>query len=138
MRRSRKFLPGGGGTGELWVLPIVLVNNIFHTGPYRPPSRNDWTTLGPIASRGGSVPEFLRKHIATCDFPGVWRGPLLWIRQLEQGDRGMYNMPAKPKDKVSHDEFFCFFFICSNWLGFSSLLHKKQASINGVFSKREF
>ena len=26
--------------------------------------------LGPIASRGGSVPVFLRKHIATCDFPG--------------------------------------------------------------------
>ena len=26
--------------------------------------------LGPIASRGGSVPVFLRKHIGTCDFPG--------------------------------------------------------------------
>ena len=25
--------------------------------------------MGPIASRGGSVPEFLRKPIATCDFP---------------------------------------------------------------------
>ena len=39
--------------------------------------------LGPTASRGGSVPEFLRKPIATCDFPG--RGVLdplspLWIR----------------------------------------------------------
>ena len=26
----------------------------------------------PIASRGGSVPVFLRKPIATCDFPGGW------------------------------------------------------------------
>ena len=25
---------------------------------------------GPIASRRGSVPKFLRKPIATCDFPG--------------------------------------------------------------------
>ena len=25
----------------------------------------------PIASRWGSVPVFVRKHIATCDFPGV-------------------------------------------------------------------
>ena len=27
--------------------------------------------LGPIASRGGSVPVFLRKPIATLDFPGL-------------------------------------------------------------------
>ena len=25
---------------------------------------------GPIASRGGSVPIFLRELVATCDFPG--------------------------------------------------------------------
>ena len=32
--------------------------------------------IGPIASLGGSVPEFLRKHIATCHFPGEVRsGP---------------------------------------------------------------
>ena len=37
-----------------------------------------WTSLekqlnpmGPIASRGVSVPELLRKPIASCDFPGV-------------------------------------------------------------------
>ena len=28
------------------------------------------SNLGPVASQGGSVPVFLRKHIATCDFPG--------------------------------------------------------------------
>ena len=28
----------------------------------------------PIASRGWSKPEFLRKPIATCDFPGWGRG----------------------------------------------------------------
>ena len=26
--------------------------------------------MGPLSSRSGSVPEILRKHIATCDFPG--------------------------------------------------------------------
>ena len=40
--------------------------------------------LDPIASQGGSVTVFLRKHIATCDFPGGGGGldPLspLWIR----------------------------------------------------------
>ena len=29
---------------------------------------------GPIASQGGPVPVFLRKHIATCNFP-KWSGP---------------------------------------------------------------
>ena len=31
---------------------------------------------GPIAFRGGSLPEFLRKPIATCDFPEGF-GPLV-------------------------------------------------------------
>ena len=42
-----------------------------------------WTSLekqldlrGPIAFRGVSVPEFIRKPIATCDFPGVGRSPV--------------------------------------------------------------
>ena len=30
---------------------------------------------GPIAPRGGSVPVFLRKPIATCDFPGGSESP---------------------------------------------------------------
>ena len=32
--------------------------------------------IGPISSRGGSVPVFLRTTIATCDFPGVCPDPL--------------------------------------------------------------
>ena len=31
---------------------------VFHRGPYEPPTR------------GGPFQNFLRKHIATCDFPG--------------------------------------------------------------------
>ena len=31
---------------------------------------------GPIASRGGSVPVFLRKHISHLDFPGGSRPPV--------------------------------------------------------------
>ena len=41
-------------------------------------------SMSPIASREGSVPDFLRKPIATCDFPGGADQPpplaLLWIR----------------------------------------------------------
>ena len=46
-----------------------LVVNVFHRGPYEPPFRSNWT---PWSSRflRGSVPEFLRKPIATCGFPG--------------------------------------------------------------------
>ena len=45
--------------------------NIFQRGQYGPPLRSYWT-----ASQGVSVPEFLRKPIAACDFPGVcvWGG----------------------------------------------------------------
>ena len=52
---------------------LVKVFNVFYRGPYEPPSRSDWTPYprGPIASQGGSVPVFLRKLKATCDFPGV-------------------------------------------------------------------
>ena len=31
---------------------------------------------GPIASQGGSLPVLLRKHIATCDIPGMGLDPL--------------------------------------------------------------
>ena len=47
-----------------------LVINVFHVGPYEPPSRSNWTVGSNCFSRG-SVPVFLRKSIATCDFPGV-------------------------------------------------------------------
>ena len=51
-----------GGGGVHTPLFIKDFTNIFHRGPYRPPSRRN-------SSRRGSVPEFLRKPIATCDFP---------------------------------------------------------------------
>ena len=49
---------------------------VFHRGPNGPPSRSNWTWGGgggggQVASRGrGCVPEFLKKPIATCYFPG--------------------------------------------------------------------
>ena len=36
---------------------LFSVNNVFQRGMYGLPSKSNWT-LGPIASRGGSVPEF--------------------------------------------------------------------------------
>ena len=49
----------------------VCYSHLFHRGPYV------WTSFekqldlgGPIPSRRGSIPGFLRKHIATCDFSG--------------------------------------------------------------------
>ena len=47
------------------------------------PREKQLDPLGPIASRGGSVPEFLRKPITTCDLPGGGvRTPCtpFWIR----------------------------------------------------------
>ena len=62
-------------TMKAWLVPIqnilsggknpnnhfFSVINLFHRGLYGPPSRRPG---GPIASQGGSVPEFLRKPIA--------------------------------------------------------------------------
>ena len=53
---------GQGGMGGPDNAFLKDFTNIFHRGPYRPPSRRN-------SSRRGSVPEFLRKPIATCDFP---------------------------------------------------------------------
>ena len=53
MPGTRQFCQGGGG------VLFVLVTKVFHRRP-----------MGPIASRGMFVSEFLRKPIATCDFPG--------------------------------------------------------------------
>ena len=70
MDGSRKFRQGvmcvcwGGGH-----LTTILVINVFTEGrmDHRGKQLNP---VGPLASRSGSVPENLRKHIATCDFPG--------------------------------------------------------------------
>ena len=61
MRGSRKFRQEG---------PDNVVFNgmsVFYRGPYEPPSRSNWTPGSNCFSRG-SVPVFLRKHIATWDF----------------------------------------------------------------------
>ena len=62
MRGFRNFRQGVGPD-------TFLVINVFKRDPYGPPSRSNFNPMGPIASEGVSVPEFLRKHIATCDFP---------------------------------------------------------------------
>ena len=54
---------GGGGPENIFVI------NISHRGPNGPPSRSNWTK-GVQLLLEGSVPVFLRKHIATCDFQG--------------------------------------------------------------------
>ena len=48
---------------------IFLVINVFHRGPHDPRE-----AIGPLGSNcfsRGSVPEFLMKHIVTCDFKGI-------------------------------------------------------------------
>ena len=64
-----------------WPNPENSVREIFHKGPYKPPSRSNW---GPIPKSSNCFSVFLRKPIASCDFPGGEGGldPLspLWIR----------------------------------------------------------
>ena len=57
MEGSREFCLGG----DLIKCLFIKVINIFHRGSHGPPSRSNWTQLGPITPRGGSVPVFLRK-----------------------------------------------------------------------------
>ena len=59
MHGSRKFRRQGRGGGG-------VVINVLHRG-------------NPIASRGWSVPESLKKPIATCDFPGGGWGGAGWV-----------------------------------------------------------
>ena len=68
LRGSKKFCHVGEDPDN-----VILITNVFHKGFL-------WTSLvkqldpvGPIASRGMSIPEFLRKHITTCNFPGRFR-----------------------------------------------------------------
>ena len=55
--QTQKIPSGRGG--------VSLVINVIHRRLYEPPLRSNWTLF-----RGGSTPVFLRKPIATCDFPG--------------------------------------------------------------------
>ena len=41
--RIQKISLGGGGGGWGILTTVVLVINVFHRGPYEPPSRNNWT-----------------------------------------------------------------------------------------------
>ena len=59
MDGSRKFCQGGGGV--LIIFIVIKVFLVFLGGLYVPPYR--------------STPEFLRKHITTCDFPEGGFGP---------------------------------------------------------------
>ena len=47
---------------------IFLVISVFHGGPYGPTLVKQLDPMGPAASKGESVPVFLNKHIATCDY----------------------------------------------------------------------
>ena len=51
----------------------IFVKKLIHRGPYRSPLRSNWTRWVQLLLEGGSEPEFLRKPIATCYFPGVGR-----------------------------------------------------------------
>ena len=42
--------------------------NVFHRRQYGPPLRGYWTRWVQLPLDWGSIPVFLRKHIATCDF----------------------------------------------------------------------
>ena len=64
MGESRKFLQGVRD-----IFFIFSVINVFLKGSYKPPSIGDLTQGYKCFSRG-FVPEFLRKPLATCDFPG--------------------------------------------------------------------
>ena len=102
MRRSRKFHRGGGGG-----VVFIYVINVFHRGPYASlrvqlflegqlDPRGVGGVWDPIASRRGSVPDFLRKPITTCDFQVEWGGggpdPLFpnsgsahrWVRPMQR------------------------------------------------------
>ena len=75
LKRKLGLTPGmGGGSrkfrqGWWWVLTSFLKSSTYFTEAVRT------SCECPIASRGGSVPVFLRKPIATCDYLGGY-GPL--------------------------------------------------------------
>ena len=59
----QKIPSGGTGVGP---------DNSFFSSTYQTKGRVDLPrdAMDPFASRGGSVPDFLGKHMDTCDFPG--------------------------------------------------------------------
>ena len=80
MGGSRKFCGGGGGVMTTYFSHQRISQRVVRTS-----LKKQLDTLGPIASRRGSVPVFLRKSLATSDFPGGGGGagppvPHLWTR----------------------------------------------------------
>ena len=71
MRGSRKFR-GGILTTFLCLVKIIRISKRV----VRISFKNQLDPRGPIESREGSVPEFLRKIITTCDFQRGGRGSL--------------------------------------------------------------
>ena len=57
----------------VWILTGLIWFAIFHRRDVRTSLRKQLDPRGPIASQLGSIPDPLRKPIATCDFPE--RGP---------------------------------------------------------------
>ena len=58
----------------LFFLLFLVFNfslNVFHRGPYEPPSRSYWTTPWvQMLLEEESVPVYLRQPIDVCDIPG--------------------------------------------------------------------
>ena len=62
--------------GVLTFFNFSFVINIFHRGPYKPPSKVCVCVCVCVwGGGGGSIPVFLRKPLATCYFPGEIQTP---------------------------------------------------------------
>ena len=71
-RTSRKLLLiDGGGVLKAFYSHHCISQRVVRTSLVK-----QLKPLGPIASRGGPAPVFLRKPIATCDFQGEGPDPL--------------------------------------------------------------
>ena len=93
---------GGGGLTSFFCLFAVI--NVFHRGPYGPPSRSKRTP-----SRGVSVPVFLGKHLAIWDFPG---GGVGW------GRVGWRSGPPAPSGSAyagCMQWFYYLFYFVNHW-----------------------
>ena len=74
--------PENSVSGTLTIFIIIFSSSTYFTEGRRNRTslEKQWTQKGPIASRGGSVPVFLRSSIASCGFPGV--GFRAWAHYL--------------------------------------------------------
>ena len=64
------FVDGAGFLSTFLLCFVMLFfSQLISQRAIRPSSEKQLDPLGPIASRGGSVSEVLRKHIAACEIP---------------------------------------------------------------------